>query len=188
MTKKIVFWVIGILLLSGLATGVYFYMTNDQTTKPEETETKEQSNEPEKETTEDEEQEVEELSEEKFEDSTNEEGLNPFGDDKEKNEISELTVRDYIHQMSHQKVEADKKWGFYRITDDRIQWLLEVVETNDYSDSSQYEEILHAWEEGDFSNVDDHHNTIWKMQGGNVGRATGVLSPEEEQEYIESAE
>ena len=38
----------------------------------------------------------------------------------------------------------------------------------------------------DFSQVDQDHNTVWRLQGGTIGEATGILTPKEEQAYIES--
>lgn len=185
MVRKTILWTLGILLLAGAGTWGYFYITGTESSETKEEEPSDsQEEKPEKKK---EEKEVEELSEEKFEESSEDENLNPFGDEKKADTVPEATIRDYIHQMSHQKVEAEQKWGFYRITDERISWLSEKVKTNEYSEGAQYENILNAWSNGNFSNIDEHHNTIWKMQGGNVGKATGVLSEEEEQAYIDSA-
>lgn len=102
-------------------------------------------------------------------------------------DMSELAVQNAIHHMSHQKVEADKKWGVLPLTEDRVDRLLEVVQhnRNDYKHGSVYEEILLKWQNKNFTNVDDDHNAIWELQDGSVGRATGILSPKEEQEFIE---
>ncbi|MDX1771457.1 MAG: DUF6241 domain-containing protein, partial [Planococcaceae bacterium] len=40
------------------------------------------------------------------------------------------------------------------------------------------------WEEDDFSRVDEDHNIIWSLQNGTVGRATGILTYEEELRFI----
>jgi hypothetical protein len=115
-----------------------------------------------------------------------EKGMNPFGTSTMLKEMDDKLYRDYIHGMSHQKVEADEKWGFYPITEERIQWLLEGLDITNLKNEDDYRQILDRWANGDFSKVDIDHNIIWEMQKGNIGKATGILSPEEEQAYIES--
>jgi hypothetical protein len=41
---------------------------------------------------------------------------------------------------------------------------------------------LHSWKENNFSSAVSDYNRIWKLQGGTVGKATGLLTPEEEAE------
>ncbi|PPA71857.1 DUF6241 domain-containing protein [Jeotgalibacillus proteolyticus] len=118
-----------------------------------------------------------------------EEGLNPFNGKVTKEEAADYQIQDYIHGMSHQKVKAKEKWGYYEIHPVRIQWLLEAVEeSNNISsgNAATYKAILQRWESGDFSQVDKDHNTIWRMQDGTIGEATGILTPEQEQKYIDS--
>lgn len=102
--------------------------------------------------------------------------------------ISEYAVQDAIHKMSHQKIKAEdgKKWGSLQITDERIARLIEVVKHNQgrYEDPQLYLNILERWQAGDFSQADEDHNDIWNLQGGTVGKATGVLSEKEEAEYV----
>lgn len=102
-----------------------------------------------------------------------------------------MTMLDYqvanaIHAMSHQKIVADKKWSFLPLTADRVTRLIDVIETNksEYTNWRLYLKILTRWSENDFSQIDEEHNEIWELQGGNVGRATGILSYEEELEFI----
>lgn len=101
-------------------------------------------------------------------------------------DVNDDNIQEIIHSMSHQKVKADEKWGNILITKESIQYLLEVVKENenilDYSDT--YLDILNRWYEGDFSKADKDHNAIWELQGGSIGKATGLLTPLEEQEYI----
>lgn len=103
-----------------------------------------------------------------------------------------LTMLDYqiasaIHAMSHQKIEADEKWSFLPLTAQRVTRLIDVIETNksEYPNSALYLRLLNRWSENDFSQIDQEHNEIWSLQGGTIGRATGILSYEEELEYIE---
>jgi hypothetical protein len=101
--------------------------------------------------------------------------------------MEEEAVQQAIHDMSHQKVKADSKWGAMQITPDRIRRLMDVVEANEvsYKHSGIYLDILERWSEGDFTSAARDHNSIWKLQGGTVGEAKGRLSEEEEQKYIE---
>lgn len=110
---------------------------------------------------------------------------NPFGEEV-KTPLSESLIRQYIHAMSHQKVKAKEKWSFFEITDERIDYLLGQLEINNYKSEQTYKEILISWKEGDFSGVVGDHNVIWRMQDGNIGKATSPLTAEQEKKYIES--
>ncbi len=44
--------------------------------------------------------------------------------------------------------------------------------------------IINRWEKGDFSQTVEEHNFLWSLQGGDTGKATERLSPEEEKQYI----
>lgn len=102
-------------------------------------------------------------------------------------DMSEMKVQSAIHKMSHQKVLAKKKWGALPLTPERVKRLIQVVEENrnEYANADVYLEILYEWEKGYFVNVIIAHNEIWDLQGGTVGRAYDIASPEEEIEYIE---
>jgi hypothetical protein len=108
---------------------------------------------------------------------------NPFGSNS--SSLTEDEVLNYMHGMSHQKVVAEEKWLHYEMTNERIQFLIGVVESGRYENSDLYLDILNRWAEGDFSKADKDHNAIWNLQGGTIGKATGVLSTEEEQQYLE---
>lgn len=108
---------------------------------------------------------------------------NPFGSQNAM--LAEDEILTYMHGMSHQKVIADEKWVHYQITNERIQFLISVIETGSYENSDLLLEILNRWKEADFTKADKEHNAIWRLQGGTIGKATGVMSPEEEKEYIE---
>jgi hypothetical protein len=100
------------------------------------------------------------------------------------NGMSEGAVRNIIHYMSHQKVKASKKWGAFHMTSERIDKLIAIVEGNNYLYRDKYLDILYRWQRGDFSRVDKDHNIIWTLQGGTIGKATGIMSPIEEKNYI----
>ncbi|MGP4075418.1 DUF6241 domain-containing protein [Halobacillus sp. K22] len=124
------------------------------------------------------------ISEEEL-DSYKEAGKNPFGKDTPAEELTDYHYKEYIHGMSHQKVKASKKWGFYEIHPERISWLLKGLEQADVEHKQVYKNILVKWEEGNFSTIDEDHNAIWNLQNGTIGKATGILSPTEEKDYIE---
>ncbi len=44
--------------------------------------------------------------------------------------------------------------------------------------------IINRWEKGDFSQTVEEHNFLWNLEGGDTGKATERLSPEEEKQYI----
>lgn len=107
-----------------------------------------------------------------------------------------LTMNDYevgeaIHAMSHQKVisKDDEKWGAkIPLTQERVKRLIEVVETRqhdlEFENESLYFEILNRWSDNDFSQAARDHNHIWYNQGSTIGEATGIMSPEQEMDYI----
>lgn len=91
-----------------------------------------------------------------------------------------------IHFMTHQKVSAGTKWGALEITEERIDDMISVLDEEDFSREDFYRETLLAWKEGDFSNAVDVHNRIWEIQGGTIGRASRLLTEEEESKYVEA--
>ncbi|NMD72564.1 hypothetical protein HHO41_20135 [Bacillus sp. DNRA2] len=100
--------------------------------------------------------------------------------------MSEQELLDEVHGMTHQKVLADEKWGSVEITKDKVEKLYKIA--NSKADSeirSMLLEILEPWTKGDFSNAVEDHNRIWDYKDGNIGEATRLLTPVEEQEYIE---
>lgn len=102
--------------------------------------------------------------------------------------MSEAELIQEVHNMTHQKVEADKKWGASEITADKVQILYEVIKNKDFKTSKNKQmllEILEPWTSQDFSNAVSAHNKIWSYQKGNIGKATRLLTPQEELEYIE---
>ncbi len=115
-----------------------------------------------------------------------EEGKNPFGQNIGKEELTGDDLRRYIHGMSHQKVKANEKWWFYEITDQRIEWLLDSLDKSDISNDELYRVILERWQAGDFSQVVEDHNFVWRLEDGIAGKATRILSEEEEKEFIKS--
>jgi Family of unknown function (DUF6241) len=109
---------------------------------------------------------------------------NPFENDV-KTPLSEKLVQQYIHAMSHQKVQAEEKWSFFKITDERIDFLLNQLEVNKYEHEDLYASILNSWKDGDFSEAVKHHNAVWRLQDGTIGIATGILSAEAEEAFLQ---
>ncbi|MED1203009.1 DUF6241 domain-containing protein [Heyndrickxia acidicola] len=98
---------------------------------------------------------------------------------------SEQAVVEVMHEMTHQKVKADEKWGAVEMDQDNIDAVLSVLKSSDFTDKDQMLKIAENWKKGDFSNIVEDHNYFWKLQGGNVGKAYGKLSNKEEEAYIQ---
>lgn len=100
--------------------------------------------------------------------------------------MSEAQVQIYLHQMTHQKIVADKKRGAVEMSPENIKSMLTIVRKNidTYEHSDFYEKTLTAWEQGEFSNAVTVHNTIWNWHKGTVGRARGLASAEQEAAYV----
>src|SRR5699024_1138686 len=114
------------------------------------------------------------------------EGKNPFGEDVALDALNDSDFQEYIHGMSHQTFRAEEKWYLYENNSTRIAWILEgLSEATDLEHEQTYEDILKKWKKGDFSSVDEDHNAVWDLLGGTVGKATGILSEEEEKAFIE---
>ncbi|MBO1581681.1 PRK06770 family protein [Bacillus sp. XF8] len=89
-----------------------------------------------------------------------------------------------LHEMAHQKVKADQKWGYIFITQERIESLIEIVKNGDLNQKGAYIDILERWKQGEYKKVDADHNTIWKLQSGNLGEGKGVMSQDEQKELV----
>jgi hypothetical protein len=101
-------------------------------------------------------------------------------------DLTDMEIAGFIHRMSHAKVVAEEKWGYEPITMKRIVRLIDVIEANkdNIKHHGTYLRILNKWRDNDFSQADYDHNSVWSIQSGTVGRATGILSFEEEMEFI----
>ncbi|MFD1031333.1 DUF6241 domain-containing protein [Metaplanococcus flavidus] len=130
---------------------------------------------------------ADQIEERKLSDDTVEASDSEGTADKPVEDMPEGKLQTYLHQMTHQKIVAAKKIGAVEMTDENIENMLRIVRGNKefYEHSEFYEETLVAWEKGDFSNAVSAHNTIWNWHGGTVGRATGLMSAEQEQAFVE---
>ncbi len=100
-------------------------------------------------------------------------------------QVSEGEMISTMHKMVHQKVKSSEKWGFVEMTNKEISNVKRDIEN---STGFQYKmklfSIINRWERGDFSQTVEEHNFLWSLQGGDTGKATERLSPEEEKQYI----
>jgi len=98
-------------------------------------------------------------------------------------------IQELIHGMTHQKVNAHPKWNSILMTEERIKELDEAIELAGEAHLEHYDiyrEIVNKWLDNDFSTIDEDHNRIWKLQGGTIGKANGVLSKQEELKFIQN--
>ncbi|MGP4040403.1 DUF6241 domain-containing protein [Gracilibacillus sp. D59] len=189
MWNKIYRWVLSISVIGiiGLITyiGINIYLDNE-TRSEQKAVVKSEVEELEEEKTDNKEElALTELSKDKLAENNEKGYLNVFGDPKSKDEITEKMFKKYLNYMAHQKVYAEQMWGFYEITPERIDFLLEVLEIKTYEQEEVYKDILTRWKQGEFSQAVEDHNKVWKLQDGNVGRATRLLTEEEEQAILD---
>lgn len=99
-------------------------------------------------------------------------------------DASEQALLAMMHKMTHQKVIASEKWGLIRMNDDSIAKAKQILLDSDFNSKEGLLDIIEKWENGQFDQVDEDHNYIWNLQGGSIGRATGILNEQQEQEFI----
>lgn len=90
-------------------------------------------------------------------------------------------VIEVMHHMTHQKVISEDKWGSVQMNPENINEVYEIVKDSEFSLKRHLLRIVTGWKEGNFENVDQDHNFFWEYQGGTVGKATGVLNSDEEE-------
>ena len=91
-----------------------------------------------------------------------------------------------LHKMTHQKVTAEDKWGAIPMTEANVRAAKEQISQLNIQDKSDLLQILAKWEREDFSQIDHDHNYFWKKQGGTIGKAYGIMTEEQEKEFIEN--
>jgi len=99
---------------------------------------------------------------------------------------TEDEVVQVMHQMTHQKVKAKEKWGAVPMLEDTINQVYSLVAKSDFEHKTELLAIVDKWKNGDFEGIDEDHNYFWKLQGGTVGKAYGILSEQEEEEFIKN--
>ncbi|WP_433958719.1 DUF6241 domain-containing protein [Cytobacillus horneckiae] len=100
-----------------------------------------------------------------------------------KNSTQEEII-DVMHQMTHQKVRAEKKEGAIPMSHDTIAQVYQIVVNSDFERKADLLAMLEQWKIGNFSSVDSDHNYFWEYQGGSSGMAYGRLSLAEEEAFI----
>jgi hypothetical protein len=98
---------------------------------------------------------------------------------------TEANVLEILHNMTHQKVRSEEKWGFVHINEVNLFAVKEVLQANPaFNQNIDMLAMVMDWINNDFSNIVAEHNSIWKMKDGSVGKAYGILSPSEEAALI----
>ncbi|PKG24754.1 DUF6241 domain-containing protein [Niallia nealsonii] len=107
-------------------------------------------------------------------------------DTKLNDQSTEDEVVQVMHQMTHQKVKAKEKWGAVPILEDTINQVYSIIAKSDFENKAELLDIVDKWKNNNFEAVDEDHNYFWKLQGGTIGKAYGILSEEEEEEFIKN--
>ncbi|PRS26900.1 hypothetical protein C6W19_24195 [Bacillus sp. RJGP41] len=90
-----------------------------------------------------------------------------------------------MHSMTHQKVVSEEKWYNLEMNSENINALYNFIDDSEIIDyKSELLRIVGKWKEGNFDDIVEEHNYLWGEQNGNVGKATGVLTPEEEAQFV----
>lgn len=98
---------------------------------------------------------------------------------------TEGDLLEILHNMTHQKVRSEEKWGFVQITEVNLFAVKEVLQENPaFNQNIDMLAIVNDWLNNDFNNIVAEHNLIWGMKDGSVGKAYGILSPKEEADLI----
>jgi hypothetical protein len=87
--------------------------------------------------------------------------------------------------MTHQKVRAEKKWGFIQMTEVNLIAVKEVLEENPiYNENINMLDMVNTWLNNEFSNIVADHNSLWGEKEGTIGKAYGRLSQAEEEALV----
>ena len=97
---------------------------------------------------------------------------------------SQSEIMAVMHQMTHQKIQANEKWGATPMIQENIDLVYDIIEANDFQEKDILMPIISRWKDGNFNQVDNDHNAIWKLQGGSIGKAYGIMSEEEERWFV----
>lgn len=102
-------------------------------------------------------------------------------------EVTEYSTIQFMHYLTHQKVQAKVKWVSIEMTPEITELLVQVIEQKGTSwvHYADLIDMANRWTNEDFSSADKDHNYLWKLLDGNIGKANRVFSREEEAEFIE---
>lgn len=78
-----------------------------------------------------------------------------------------------MHQMSNGLIKAKdgQIWGVIAMTKNKVSELTKIINDNNYIHRYDLLQILEKWKEGDFTQIVDNHNTLWRYLNGNIGEA-----------------
>lgn len=88
-----------------------------------------------------------------------------------------------MHSMTHQKVVAEQKWGAIPMSKKNAETVKNIVSQSNFEKKEELLAIAERWVNRDFSKIIDDHNYFWTSQEGNIGKATGVMDPVDEQNF-----
>lgn len=96
--------------------------------------------------------------------------------DNSQDAIHDTVILETIHKMANEVVIADKKWGRIKMSEENINTVMVQVLASYMVKEKRTEllRILALWKQGDFRSAHQHHNYVWEILGGTVGKATGV--------------
>ncbi|WP_242214905.1 PRK06770 family protein [Bacillus cereus group sp. BfR-BA-01383] len=97
---------------------------------------------------------------------------------------SEEEVITAMHHMTHQKVIAEKKWGVIPMSRKNAERVRDILNVSNFEKKAELLAIAERWVDGNHSLVVSDHNYFWKLQGGSVGKATGVLDLASERKFV----
>lgn len=159
--KKILIWIIVIVIVLGGGLFGYNYYMNYKSGKIEAKKNQEEI-----------ENIVDDINKEKDESDEKEE----TAELKSPEYYPEQKLYDIMHRMSNTKIiaEDNKIWGELPIDSDSLGDIKDLVSEINYEDRDYLLEVINRWENGDFSQADKEHNYFWTKLGGTIGRAIGV--------------
>ncbi|MEG2017168.1 MAG: DUF6241 domain-containing protein [Clostridium sp.] len=161
--KKILIWLIVIVIVLGAGLFGYTYYMNYKTGKFEAKKNQKEI-----------ENIVEDINEEK--DSSEAEEKPEEKELKSSDYYPESKVYDIMHRMSNTKIiaEDNKIWGELLIDSESLGSIKALVSEIDYPDRDYLLSVITKWENGDFSKADEDHNYFWAKLGGTIGKAIGI--------------
>jgi hypothetical protein len=97
-----------------------------------------------------------------------------FGSDTNINTDTTHTITVMLHEMSNTLIyaEDDEIWGTVQVSRENIEKVARMFEAAPNSSKvKKLRAIFEKWQDGNFEDIVDDHNVVWRMLGGNVGKA-----------------
>lgn len=91
----------------------------------------------------------------------------------EKFEYKEEEIYSLVHWIANPVIKSkkNKRVGFLEPSPDNLDKMIYILDKAPLGPHKFFKESLSEWKKGNFVEVEDVHNTAWKMLDGNVGRA-----------------